>query len=117
LININKNQESTSLSRISKLLLKVCTQLFKNSKISHTIDTKTERWHWNKKQKEAFHMLKKSFSKTAHFVISQSTCERYVSSLWFVRIRTLSWNLTWLVHLVSQSLWRNKSAHIFFPQN
>jgi hypothetical protein len=77
LININKDQESTSLSRIDELLLKVCIQLFENSRISHMIDTKTERWHWNKKQEEAFHTLKKSLSETAHLVISQSACKRY----------------------------------------
>jgi hypothetical protein len=34
LTDIDKNQESTSLSKISKLLLKVCIWLFKNSEIS-----------------------------------------------------------------------------------
>jgi len=39
LININKTQESASLSRVSKLLLKICIKLFTNSEISHMIDT------------------------------------------------------------------------------
>jgi len=30
---------------------------------------KTERWHWNKKQKKTFNALKRSLNKTAHFVI------------------------------------------------
>ncbi len=37
---------------------------------------KTERWHWNQKQEEAFNTVKKSLSETAHLVIFQSTCEK-----------------------------------------
>ncbi len=40
LINTDETQESTDLFRISELLLKVCTELFTNSEISHIIDTK-----------------------------------------------------------------------------
>jgi len=40
LININKTQESTDLSKISELLLKICIKLFTNNEISHTINAK-----------------------------------------------------------------------------
>ena len=40
LTDTDKTQESTNLSRISELLLKVHIKLFTNSEISHTIDTK-----------------------------------------------------------------------------
>ncbi len=43
LINTDKNKESTDLFRINELLLKVCIQLFMNSRISHTIDAKDEK--------------------------------------------------------------------------
>jgi len=41
---------------------------------------KTERWHWNQKQEEAFNALKESLSKTAHLVISQSACEKILKT-------------------------------------
>jgi len=41
---------------------------------------KTERWHWDQKQEEAFNALKKSLSKTAHLVISQSACEKILKT-------------------------------------
>jgi hypothetical protein len=75
LININENQESTSLSRIDELLLKVCIQLFKIVKSLTQLMQKTERWHWIR-NKKAFHALKKSLSETAHLVISQSACKK-----------------------------------------
>jgi len=37
---------------------------------------KDKRWHWDKEQKNAFHTLKKSFNKTAHLRILNSTCEK-----------------------------------------
>jgi len=37
---------------------------------------KTEKWHWNKKQKETFNTLKKSLNRTVHLVISQATYEK-----------------------------------------
>jgi len=37
---------------------------------------KNKRWHWNKKQKNAFHALKRSLSRTAHLRILNSTCEK-----------------------------------------
>jgi len=37
---------------------------------------KTERWHWNQKQKKIFNALKKSLSETAHLIISQATYEK-----------------------------------------
>jgi hypothetical protein len=38
---------------------------------------KNKRWHWDKEQKNAFHTLKKSLSRTAHLRILNSTCKRY----------------------------------------
>ncbi len=37
---------------------------------------KNERWHWDKEQKNAFHTLKKSLSRTAHLRILNSTCKK-----------------------------------------
>ncbi len=37
---------------------------------------KNKRWHWNKEQKNAFHTLKKSLSRTAHLRILNSTCKK-----------------------------------------
>ncbi len=37
---------------------------------------KNKKWHWNKKQKNAFHTLKKSLSETAHLRILNSTCKK-----------------------------------------
>ncbi len=37
---------------------------------------KNKRWHWDKEQKNAFHTLKKSFNKTAHLRILNSTCKK-----------------------------------------
>ncbi len=37
---------------------------------------KNKRWHWDKEQKDAFHTLKKSLSRTAHLRILNSTCKK-----------------------------------------
>jgi len=37
---------------------------------------KNKRWHWDKKQENAFHALKKSLSRTAHLRILNSTCKK-----------------------------------------
>ncbi len=37
---------------------------------------KNERWHWNRKQKNAFHALKKSLNETAHLRILNLTCKK-----------------------------------------
>jgi len=37
---------------------------------------KTEKWHWNQKQKKAFSALKKNLSRTAHLVILQLICKK-----------------------------------------
>ncbi len=37
---------------------------------------KNKRWHWDKKQKNAFHTLKKSLSETAHLRILNLTCKK-----------------------------------------
>ncbi len=37
---------------------------------------KNKRWHWDKKQKNVFHTLKKSLNRTAHLRILNSTCEK-----------------------------------------
>jgi len=41
---------------------------------------KNKEWHWNKKQKNAFHALKRSLSKTAHLRILNSTCEKVLET-------------------------------------
>jgi len=41
---------------------------------------KTERWHWDQKQEEAFNTLKESLSETAHLVIPQSACEKILET-------------------------------------
>jgi len=41
---------------------------------------KNKRWHWDKKQKNAFHALKKSFSRTAHLRIFNSTCKKVLKT-------------------------------------
>jgi len=41
---------------------------------------KNERWHWDKKQKNAFHTLKKSFNRTTHLRILNSTCEKILET-------------------------------------
>jgi len=41
---------------------------------------KNKRWHWNKKQKNAFHTLKKSFSETAHLRILNLTCKKVLKT-------------------------------------
>ncbi len=41
---------------------------------------KNKRWHWDKKQKNAFHTLKKSLSETAHLRILNSTCEKVLKT-------------------------------------
>ncbi len=37
---------------------------------------KNKKWHWDKKQKNAFHTLKKSLNRTAHLKILNSTCKK-----------------------------------------
>ncbi len=37
---------------------------------------KNKRWHWDKKQKNVFHALKKSFNETAHLRILNLTCKK-----------------------------------------
>ncbi len=37
---------------------------------------KNEKWHWDKKQKNAFHTLKRSLNRTAHLRILNSTCKK-----------------------------------------
>jgi len=41
---------------------------------------KNKRWHWDKKQKNVFHALKKSLSRTAHLRILNSTCEKVLKT-------------------------------------
>ncbi len=41
---------------------------------------KNERWHWDREQKNAFHALKKSLSRTAHLRILNSTCEKVLET-------------------------------------
>jgi len=41
---------------------------------------KKKRWHWDKKQENAFHALKKSLSETAHLRILNSTCEKVLKT-------------------------------------
>jgi len=41
---------------------------------------KDKEWHWNKKQKNAFHTLKKSLSRTAHLRILNSACEKVLKT-------------------------------------
>ncbi len=41
---------------------------------------KNKRWHWNKKQKNAFHTLKRSLSRTAHLRILNSTCKKVLKT-------------------------------------
>jgi len=41
---------------------------------------KNKRWHWNKKQKNAFHTLKKSFNEMAHLRILNSTCKKILKT-------------------------------------
>jgi len=41
---------------------------------------KDKRWHWDKKQKDAFHALKKSLSRTAHLRILNSTCKKVLET-------------------------------------
>jgi len=41
---------------------------------------KNKRWHWNREQKNAFHTLKKSLSRTAHLRILNSTCEKILKT-------------------------------------
>ncbi len=41
---------------------------------------KNKRWHWDKKQKNAFHALKKSFNGTAHLRILNSTCKKVLKT-------------------------------------
>jgi len=41
---------------------------------------KDKRWHWDKEQKNAFHALKGSLSRTAHLRILNSTCEKILET-------------------------------------
>jgi len=41
---------------------------------------KNKRWHWDKKQKNAFHALKESLSRTAHLRILNSTCKKVLKT-------------------------------------
>ncbi len=41
---------------------------------------KNKRWHWDKKQKNAFHTLKKSLNETAHLRILNLTCEKVLKT-------------------------------------
>ncbi len=41
---------------------------------------KNKKWHWDKKQKNAFHTLKKSLSGTAHLRILNSTCKKVLET-------------------------------------
>jgi len=41
---------------------------------------KNERWHWDKKQKNVFHTLKKSFNRTAHSRILNLTCKKVLKT-------------------------------------
>jgi len=41
---------------------------------------KDKGWHWDKKQKDAFHALKKSLSRTAHLRILNPTCEKVLET-------------------------------------
>ncbi len=41
---------------------------------------KNKKWHWNKKQENAFHTLKKSLSRTAHLRILNSTCKKVLKT-------------------------------------
>ena len=56
--------------------MKVCTELFTNSEISHVIDTEDKKITLKSKIKKIFSALKKSLSRTAHLVISQTACEK-----------------------------------------
>ncbi len=41
---------------------------------------KNKRWHWDKKQKNVFHTLKRSLSGTAHLRILNSTCKKVLKT-------------------------------------
>ncbi len=41
---------------------------------------KNKKWHWDKKQKNVFHTLKKSLSETAHLRILNSTCKKVLKT-------------------------------------
>ncbi len=41
---------------------------------------KDEKWHWDKEQKNAFHALKKSLSRTAHLRILNSACKKVLKT-------------------------------------
>jgi len=41
---------------------------------------KNKRWHWDKEQKNAFHALKRSLSRTAHLRILNSTCKKVLET-------------------------------------
>ncbi len=41
---------------------------------------KNKKWHWNREQKNAFHTLKESLSRTAHLRILNSTCKKVLKT-------------------------------------
>ncbi len=41
---------------------------------------KNKRWHWDKKQKNAFHTLKESLNRTAHLRILNLTCKKILKT-------------------------------------
>ncbi len=41
---------------------------------------KNEKWHWNKKQEDAFHALKKSLNRMAHLRILNLTCKKVLKT-------------------------------------
>jgi len=41
---------------------------------------KNKKWHWDKKQKDVFHALKKSLSRTAHLRILNLTCKKILKT-------------------------------------
>ncbi len=41
---------------------------------------KDKKWYWDREQKNAFHALKESFSRTAHLRIFNSTCEKVLKT-------------------------------------
>ncbi len=89
---IEKNSEKTDTVRnwaLSKQVKKVQAFLklmnyywkflFNYAKIAEPLTQlthKNKRWHWDKEQKNAFHTLKKSLSKTAHLRILNLTCKK-----------------------------------------
>jgi hypothetical protein len=71
------SQESTSLSELMNYYWKFVPNYAKIAEPLTQLMHKNKRWHWDKKQKNAFHTLKKSLNRTAHLRILNSTCKRY----------------------------------------